>query len=182
MSLNPWGDRWAPEEANHFNPAYCGVLIYEFIRAYARARKVPASYALVFCALPIVLHPATRNRLPRPTVTRLLPWLEENRDVRVGFADRARNLRPYVREALRYGDQRATRFVLETAAWLLPGQRGPHSHKRRLTTRQWMFARPSMPFEKLHVGSPRLVTRQLFLRHGEYAYELHTAIRQRLQY
>ena len=39
MSLNPWSDRWAPEEANHFNPAYCGVLIYEFVRAYEKARK-----------------------------------------------------------------------------------------------------------------------------------------------
>ena len=106
MSLNSWGDRWAPEEANHFNPAYCGVLIYEFVRAYERARKVPASFALVFCALPIALHPATRNRLPSSTVTGLLPWLEENRDVRVGFADRARNLSPYVREALRYASVR----------------------------------------------------------------------------
>ena len=106
MNLNPWGDRWAPEEANHFNPAYCGVLIFEFVRAYERAKKVPASFALVFCALPIALHPATRSRLPRSTVTRLLSWLEANRDVRVGFADRARNLKPYVREALRYASAR----------------------------------------------------------------------------
>ena len=111
MSLNPWRDRWAPEEANHFNPAYCGVLIYEFVRAYETARKLPTSFALVFCALPIALHPATRNRLPKSIVTGLLPWLEENRDVRIGFADRARNLSPYVREALRYASVRhAIRF------------------------------------------------------------------------
>ena len=111
MSLKPWPDRRVPEEANHFNPAYCGVLIYEFVRAYEKARKAPASFALVFCALPITLHPATRNRLPRSTVTGLLPWLEENHDVRVGFADRARNLSPYVREALRYASVRhAIRF------------------------------------------------------------------------
>ena len=106
MSLNPWSDRWAVEEANHFNPAYCGVLIYEFVRAYEKARKVPVSFALVFCALPIALHTATRRRLPRSTITGLLPWLEENRDVRVGFADRAINLSPYVREALRYASAR----------------------------------------------------------------------------
>ena len=106
MSLNPWSDRWAPEEANHFNPAYCGVLIYEFVRAYEKARKEPVSFALVFCALPIALHTATRGRLPRSTITGLLPWLEENRDVQVGFADRARNLSPYVREALRYASAR----------------------------------------------------------------------------
>ena len=106
MSRNHWRDRRAPAEANHFNPAYCGVLIYEFVRAYKKARKVPASFALVFCALPIALHPATRDRLPRSTLTGLLPWLEQNSDVRMGFADRARNLAPYVREALRYASVR----------------------------------------------------------------------------
>ena len=106
MSLNPWRERWASEEANHFNPAYCGALIYEFVRAYERAKRVPSSFALVFCALPIALHPATRNRLPTSTVTGLFPWLENNRDVQVGFADRTRNLTPYVREALRYAAAR----------------------------------------------------------------------------
>ena len=111
MSLRPWPDRWPTQEANHFNPAYCGVLIYEFARAYERAKKVPPSFALLFCALPIALHPATRNRLPRSIRTRLLPWLEANRDVRVGFPERARNLTPYVREALRYAaGRRALRF------------------------------------------------------------------------
>ena len=102
MSLGPWSERWAPEEANHFNPAYCGALIYEFVRSYERARMMPTPFALVFCALPVALHPATRGRLPKSTVTRLLPWLEENRDIRVGFGARARNLSPYVQEAFRY--------------------------------------------------------------------------------
>ena len=111
MSLDPWFDR-APEEANHFNPAYCGALIYEFTRAYQNARKVPVSYALVFCALPIALHPKTRRRLPSSTVTRLLPWIERNQDVRVGFAERARSLSPYVREAFRYAvAHQAIRFA-----------------------------------------------------------------------
>lgn len=102
MSLKPWGDRRAVANANHFNPAYCGVLIYEFIRSYKKAKGSDAPFALIFCALPIALHPRTRDRLPRSTVTKLFPWLQQNRDVRIGFADRARNLTPYVREALRY--------------------------------------------------------------------------------
>lgn len=108
MSLPPWKDRWAPEEANHFNPAYCGALIFEFVRSYERARKMPPSFALVFCALPIALHPATRSRLPNSIVTRLFPWLEENRDIQVGFAPRALNLAPYLREAFRYALARRT--------------------------------------------------------------------------
>ncbi len=112
MSLYHWQERWPSEEANHFNPAYCGVLIYEFVRAYERAKRVSPSFALLYCALPISLHPATRDRLPKSTVTGLFPWLENNRDVRVGFADRARNLTPYVREAFRYAAARsAIRFA-----------------------------------------------------------------------
>lgn len=106
MSLNLWRDQRAPEEAHHFNPAYCGALSFEFVRAYEKAKNTPTSFALVFCALPITLHPATRDRLPTSIVTRLFPWLENNPDIRVGFADRARNLTPYVREALLYAAAR----------------------------------------------------------------------------
>ena len=108
MILRPWPERWVSEEANHFNPAYCGALIFEFVRAYHNAARVPPSFALVFCALPIALHPATRSRLPRSIATRLFPWLEEHRDVRVGFAERALDLVPYVREAFRYALARQT--------------------------------------------------------------------------
>lgn len=106
MNLNPWCERWVSEEANHFNPAYCGALIYEFVRAYEREKKEPVSFPLLFCALPIALHPATRIRLPETLATGLFPWLENNRDVQVGFANRALNLTPYVREALRYAAAR----------------------------------------------------------------------------
>lgn len=101
MSLKPWRNR-VPEEAHHFNPAYCGALTYEFVCAYENAKSVSPSFALVFCALPLALHPATRDRLPYSIRTGLFSWLESNPDARVGFADRARNLTPYVREALRY--------------------------------------------------------------------------------
>ena len=102
MILEAWAERWATEEANHFNPAYCGTLIYEFARSYRNAKRRPASFALVFCALAIALHPGTRDRLPLTTASGMFPWLEENRDVRVGFGTRARNLAPYVKEGLRY--------------------------------------------------------------------------------
>lgn len=111
MALEHWNERWASEEANHFNPAYCGALIYEFVRAYERSKHQPVSFALPFCALPIALHPSTRERLPSRTTTGMFPWLENNRDVKVGFGIRARNLAPYIKEAVRYATARkAIRF------------------------------------------------------------------------
>ena len=120
MILRPWAERWVSEEANHFNPAYCGALIFEFVRAYHNAGKAPPPFALVFCALPIALHPATRRRLPRSVATRLFAWLEDNRDVRVGFADRACNLVPHIREAFRYAMARQA-IRLDDGGAVVPG-------------------------------------------------------------
>ena len=106
MKELPSAKRLASEEANHFNPAFCGALIYEFVRAYERAMKEPVPYALVFCALPIALHPATRNRLPTTIATGMFSWFENNPDVRVGFAERARNLTPFIRQAITYATMR----------------------------------------------------------------------------
>ena len=111
MSLHLWRRQRTREETHYFNCAYCGVLVYEFVRAYQNAKKTPVSLALVFCALPIAVHPATRNRLPNSTATRFLSWIEYNSDVLVGFSDRARNLSPYVREAVLFaGSRRAICF------------------------------------------------------------------------
>lgn len=105
MSLLVWRER-SPEEAHHFNPAYCGSLVYEFVRSYTRAKEHPPLFALIFCAMPIALHPDTRDRLPSRTSTGLYPWIENNPEALVGFADRAKNLTPFVREAIRYATSR----------------------------------------------------------------------------
>ena len=106
MSSQMQNERWVIEEANHFNPAFCGALIYEFIRAYEKLKHHPVSFALLFCALPIALHPATRQRLPLKTTTQMFSWLEQNQDLKVGFGERARNLAPYIKEAARYAASR----------------------------------------------------------------------------
>lgn len=101
MSMLVWHER-PPEEAHHFNSAYCGALVYEFVRSYTKAKGRTPLFALVFCAMPIALHPNTRDKLPRSTITGLYPWIENNPEALVGFADRAKNLTPFVREAVQY--------------------------------------------------------------------------------
>ena len=108
MILDSWHGYKTVEESNLFNPAYCGALIYEFVRAYQNAKGSPVPFALVFCALPITLHPATRDRLPKSTRTILFHWLENNPDLLVGFSDRVRNLVPFLRDALRYATVQRT--------------------------------------------------------------------------
>jgi hypothetical protein len=97
----PWQDR-PREEANLFNPAFCGALISEFANEFYKARKRGPHFLLAFCALPIALHPDTRRSLPYSIRTSMYSWIEQNPKVSVGFAQRAYNLVPYVQEAIRF--------------------------------------------------------------------------------
>lgn len=89
------------------------------------------TFVLVFCALPITLHPATRNRLPKTIITGLFPWIETNSDVRIGFGDRARNLTPYIRDGLLFASiHQAIDF--ETGGFLTTGPKRISFRKRVL--------------------------------------------------
>lgn len=101
MRLARWEER-APEEAHHFNPAFCGVLAFEFVQSYEKAGGYSSVYPLIFCALPVALHPETREALPHSTVTGMLSWVEDNTFIKVGYAERAVNLAPYIKEGIRF--------------------------------------------------------------------------------
>ena len=126
MSLGTWELR-PREEAHLFNPAFCGVVLHEFIKEYVKAKGAACSLALLFCALPLALHSRARLALPGSTLTSLYSWRERHPEVLVGFAERARSLRPVVQESLRFGlDRAAFRLseggdVLLVAGSLLPG-------------------------------------------------------------
>jgi len=101
MSLPVWDQR-PREEANLFNPAFCAVVLSEFVKEFQKAKGSACPYALLFCVLPLSLHGKTRRVLPSTTLTSLYSWRERNPEVLVGFAERARSLRPVVQEALRF--------------------------------------------------------------------------------
>lgn len=106
MSLSVWSER-PREEAHLFNPAFCAAALHEFIKQYQKAKGVAAPYALLFCVMPIAVHGKTRRALPGSTLTSLYSWRERNPQVLVGFAERARSLRPVVQEALRFAIDRS---------------------------------------------------------------------------
>lgn len=101
MSIVYWSKR-SPEEANLFNPAFLGLLVSEFIKEYAKSKGKSCPFALPFCALPVALHGKTRAALPSSTVTSLYTWRERNPEALVGYADRAKSLRPAIQEAIRF--------------------------------------------------------------------------------
>lgn len=109
--------RWAErvnEERYLFNPAFGAMLIAETVNDYQKKTSTPLPFAVAFLVLPIVLHEITRNALPKSTLTALLPWIQENRDQIVGFAERVQNLREISREAILFGLQNDILSLTET--------------------------------------------------------------------
>lgn len=102
MTLPLWNAR-AHEDAHLFNPAFCGALSFEFCKSFTKtAGKASMEIPLLFCALPLSLHMDTRRSLPNRTVTSLYTWLERNPSVLVGYADRAKNLSPYIKQSISF--------------------------------------------------------------------------------
>ena len=99
--MSRWESR-PQEEANLLNPPFCALILSLAVEDYAKSIQDGMPFALAFLVLPIVLHKSTRDALPQRTTRALSSWLDEHEDLRATFAERARALSPYVREALLY--------------------------------------------------------------------------------
>ncbi len=86
--------------ANLLNPAFCGEIIRRCAKSYSDETQKPFPFVLTFILLPIVLHKATREALPRTIRKSLHAWLEENPSVKIGFAIRCQQMVPFTKEAL----------------------------------------------------------------------------------
>lgn len=94
------------EERSLLNPCFCAMLIWDAAFAYRREADRPMSLEESFLVLPIVLHQATREALPRTVRTSLAVWIQENPLIRGSIGDRANALVPYTREALLFAGLR----------------------------------------------------------------------------
>lgn len=99
--MSRWESR-PREEANLLNPPFCALTLSLAVEDYAKSLPDGMPFALAFLVLPIVLHKPTRESLPQRTTRALSSWLDEHEELRATFAERARALSPYVREALLY--------------------------------------------------------------------------------
>lgn len=100
--MKSWTER-PVEIANLLNPAFCCVTLTAAIVGYTSDKQEGLSLPLAYIVLPVVLHKATRELLPRTTRTPLALWLQEQVAVRVQFYERTCALKPYTREAILFG-------------------------------------------------------------------------------
>ena len=126
MSATPWVER-PPEQARLLNPAFVGATIWSCARGYRTVRTSGLPYALAFVGVPIALHKATREDLPRSTRTSMTSWLAENPRALVGFPDRARALVPLVKEGILFAS--GNQMLTLNSARLVAGDR-PRSMAR----------------------------------------------------
>lgn len=113
--MKEWANR-PPEIAALLNPAFCGFLMSSGLDEYAKTVNDGAPYAFPFVMLPLILHKSTRQMFPRSSRTAFSAWIT-NADTaiaKVGFAERAKNLAPYVKEALVFAMQNNSVYVTES--------------------------------------------------------------------
>lgn len=92
------------EEANLFNPAFTSLLIARAVAHHERTDSQGGMpFLLSFMVLPIVLHAATRDALPRAADTNMMGWISEHQEIKALFPARASRLVPITQEAIRFG-------------------------------------------------------------------------------
>lgn len=85
-----------------FNPAFLAVLIGQAATGHETDHRSPLPLGLGFLVAPMVLHPPTREALPRVNA-RLAIWIEQHQLLRVELRGRAPQLATTTRRALRFG-------------------------------------------------------------------------------
>jgi hypothetical protein len=86
------------EIASLLNPAFCGEIIRRCIGRYEEVTSQAFPFPLIYLILPMVLHAKTRETIT--SEKQLHTWLQSNENVKIGFADRTRQLIPITKEAI----------------------------------------------------------------------------------
>jgi hypothetical protein len=121
--MKTWAER-PTELAYLLNPAFCGWLLREAAEGYTSVKPAGMPLPLAFLILPVVLHQATRSRVPAAVTTKLHVWLQEHPEVRVNFAERTKELAPFTREALLFLVARGQLQVADDGAVTVLGKLG----------------------------------------------------------
>lgn len=100
--MKAWRER--PTEVAHlFNPAFSATVLGYAARGFTGERSEGLPWLFAFLVVLLVLHKATRDVAPKTKAAKFQTWAEKNPTILVGFADRARNMVPHVREGIMFG-------------------------------------------------------------------------------
>jgi hypothetical protein len=94
--------RTATDARALFNPAFVAALIGRAAIGHRTERDAPLPLALGYLVAPIILHPPTREALPRVTA-RLAKWADDHHLLRAELRWRAPQLSGVTRGGLRFG-------------------------------------------------------------------------------
>lgn len=89
--------------AHLLNPAFCGEVIRRTITSFNdNEKEMKFPFILSFLILPIVLHKRTRAKMPLRSSTYFHSWVEDNEHLFIDYAERARQMMPYSKEAISF--------------------------------------------------------------------------------
>lgn len=91
------------EEVALFNPGFLARLLHRTLTEFQGTTPGGMSVALVFLAIPLVLHKPTRDDLPRNSAAQMQRWIRENPRHLVGLPERVIRVRPFTGFAIRFG-------------------------------------------------------------------------------
>ncbi len=122
--MTQWHERSREEQAL-LNPAFCSLLIWCAAKGYESVNPNGMSFEEAFLILPMILHRATRDTLPRNSRTSLATWISSNPLAQGQIATRSRALVNFTREGILFGGmQRVIRIengrLLSNEDWLRP--------------------------------------------------------------
>jgi hypothetical protein len=100
--MTQWPQRSREEQAL-LNPAFCSLLLWWAAKGYESINREGLSFEEAFLILPMVLHRATREALPRDTRTSLAVWMNSNPLAQGRIATRSKALVTFTREGLLFG-------------------------------------------------------------------------------
>ncbi|MGB7327621.1 MAG: three component ABC system middle component [Rubripirellula sp.] len=131
ITEKPWNDR-PFDVSNLLNPAFGGMILRRAVDGYFKETDQGMPFEIAVLPMSFVLHEDTRSRLPTIAAT-LQTWLQENRDLMIGFAKRTRELVPFMRESLIFSATRRT-LELDSLGSILPGSvklRGHTAYRKK---------------------------------------------------
>lgn len=122
------------EAASLFNPAFCAVLLNRAVREYEKKSDLAFPLTYAFLILPSALHTQTRKHLPSRVSVSMWPWIRSHPDIMLDFAERARNLQPFISDAIKFGLQYG---VLTSGQWSLYSGKLERRPRSFLPTTDW---------------------------------------------